>query len=362
MKKPEDILNSKKIKKVLNNFSSDKRKVFEQFVYDYTEDCRLPNRIKCFVDILNNNTSNYFDKYEIYMSSPSSYAAKEARYGPEYVKKHRENLLNRPKIDRSKQNNYDPNFLARVHNISLTEAENLVRQRKEKNSVHAKKLHKELKEKGYSYRDNNPLCIEYWLAREYDSDTAEKLHRNYIEKTRTNKRGFELRRGREKADKLFNQWVNKRRNTWLEKYGTTVPISGKTSKESINFFIPLYKKLRRLGLQREDIYWGIGGSKEYANRSDDLGNFFFDFTIKSLKYIVEYHGSFWHPQPDVEFKGFIDEKGALDRDYAKKKHMESLGYKVVYVWDFEDHAQRIDEILSDVLERRSNRRNTEDIL
>ena len=345
----EKILNSKKVKRILEEIAPDKRNIFCEFVRRYPEVFKAKSkRIAAFIDILNINDNDYFIKYEQYVNSPNSFESKEIRFGREYVETYKKNLLNRPRIDRSNQNSYDPKFISKVHGISENEAKKRIDERKRKDSLRAKKTHKKLKKEGYSYRENNPLCMEYWLLREKTNEIAEEKYKKHIEKTRTNKRGFEIRHGKKKAKYMFEEWNEKRKQTWLKKYGSTIPMSGRTSKESLVFFIPLYKKLRKMGFQRDDIYWGIGGSREFANRTDDLGNFFFDFTIKSIKYIIEYHGSFWHPHPDREFEGFIDENKALERDFKKKKYMESLGYSVKYVWDFEDHNEKNAEIIDEI--------------
>ena len=55
---------------------------------------------------------------------------------------------------------------------------------------------------------------------------------------------------------------------------------GKASKQSLVIFIPFYKYLRKSGIARSDIYFGVNGSSEYLIKS--LNNFYlFDFTIKS---------------------------------------------------------------------------------
>lgn len=345
----EKLLDSKRTKKILTKIPSDKKDVFCQFIRKYPEEFKTkPRRVLAFIDILNINDDDYFAKYERYISSPNSFESKEIRFGKEYTAKYKKKLLNRPKIDRSNQNSYDPKFLSRVHNISEDEAKKLIAERKRKDSLRSKKMHQKLKKEGYSYRKNNPMCIEYWLLREKTKNIAEEKYKKYIEKTRTNKKGFEIRHGKEKAEDMFEEWCEKRKQTWLKKYGSTIPMPGRTSKESLIFFIPLYKKLRKMGFQRDDIYWGIKGSREFANRTDELGNFFFDFTIKSIKYIIEYHGSFWHPHPDKIFKGFIDENKAIERDLEKKKYMESLGYKVKYVWDFQNHNEKSAEIIDEI--------------
>lgn len=70
---------------------------------------------------------------------------------------------------------------------------------------------------------------------------------------------------------------------------------GKASKESLRIFLQLYKFLRKNGISREDIYFGIGGSKEYFLYDTETHTMrFYDFVILSKKIIIEYDGIYWH--------------------------------------------------------------------
>lgn len=72
---------------------------------------------------------------------------------------------------------------------------------------------------------------------------------------------------------------------------------GKASRESLIYFIPLYKELRTNGIPRDDIYFGVNGSYEYFILDTNNKIYFYDFTIKSKKIIIEYHGESFHPNP-----------------------------------------------------------------
>lgn len=68
------------------------------------------------------------------------------------------------------------------------------------------------------------------------------------------------------------------------------------SKESLVYFIPLYKYLRKNGFKRSDIFLGVNGSYEYKLHDVDKNiTFSYDFTVPSLGLIIEYHGEKFHP-------------------------------------------------------------------
>lgn len=132
------------------------------------------------------------------------------------------------------------------------------------------------------------------------------------------------------------------------------------SKESLIFFIPIYKKLRN-NITRDEIFWGINGSKEYFIW-DSEGNkiFFYDFVIPKYKVILEYHGKRYHPNPNWPeekwnkwdlFGMSSDDKRKLD--LYKKKIAEDKGYKLIEI--FSDDAKKINvDILIDEIMKNKN--------
>ena len=112
--------------------------------------------------------------------------------------------------------------------------------------------------------------------------------------------------------------------------------NGYVSKESLRFFIPLYKFCRRLGLERKDINFGVKGSREFFIKDTSLlynGGKFYDFTIKSISLIIEYHGTFWHARRPEEWRNpFIDFNESYVNDVYKKQLAEQRGMRYIVVW------------------------------
>ncbi len=159
---------------------------------------------------------------------------------------------------------------------------------------------------------------------------------------------FVLRHGHEEGTRRYKEHTKNK------------VLFSKASKESLKFFIPLYKRLRRLGLKREDIFFGVGGSKEYficksLGQGKPLFRFF-DFTIKSLKIIIEYHGIYFHPRENEErnwkfaFKNITYDE-ALQRDKEKKELAVEHGFHYIVVWSDDNLMFTTDKIISIVEER-----------
>lgn len=125
------------------------------------------------------------------------------------------------------------------------------------------------------------------------------------------------------------------------------------SKESRNFFLKIYKKLRKLGyLNREDIHFGVSGSKEYFLHYDG-GTKWYDFCIPRAGIIIEYNGSAFHPQEgDVNWKSAfgVSYDEIRSNDIFKKNLAEKNGYDVHYVWDHDDKEELVNYLLLEIID------------
>jgi hypothetical protein len=131
--------------------------------------------------------------------------------------------------------------------------------------------------------------------------------------------------------------------------------SGRSSKEAFSFFIKLYKKIRKLGIKREDIFLGTKKCNEYWINSD--GFFRYDFTIKSLKIIIEYHGIAFHPkQGDTSwispFGKTYDEMTLHEEN--KIRVAKSKGFSYDIVWSDDDLKEKLHELYMFIEKRYSH--------
>lgn len=116
----------------------------------------------------------------------------------------------------------------------------------------------------------------------------------------------------------------------------------KASKESLLIFIPLYKFCRRLNISRNDIQLGIGGSREfYISDTDNRKTYSYDFTIKSLKFIIEYNGEAFHPNKmkmtENQFNAWKNPFGksaavVFDAYTSKLNSAKNRGFTVLELW------------------------------
>ena len=111
-------------------------------------------------------------------------------------------------------------------------------------------------------------------------------------------------------------------------------LNGYVSKTSIRYFKPLYKALRKSGILRKDIIWGIAKQREFTTFDKKTNkNYAFDFVVMSKKIIIEYNDVFWHARNKSEWKNpMIPYEESYERDTNKKAVASKLGFDIIYVW------------------------------
>lgn len=114
-----------------------------------------------------------------------------------------------------------------------------------------------------------------------------------------------------------------------------VPIC-RASKESLNIFIPLIEKIKGMGVDNNDIYIGYGNKNEFFLK-DGKNIYFYDFTIRNKKIIIEYNGVLFHPKNENSnwiniFDKNITSQVAYNKQKNKIKLAEENGFKVLELW------------------------------
>ncbi len=228
----------------------------------------------------------------------------------------------------------------------------------EEGKEHIKKFQKENSQKFIAKAINNPekyigrtqTQLQYWIDKGFNIEDAkiklsERQNTTSIN-TYIKKYGEEegLLRYRKRCDAAA---YTSSKNFYIDKYGDDIGTKmykdimekrtvnfSKSSKEAYHFFVPIYKYLRKSGLRLSDIYWGVGSSNEwFINNSEYV--FFYDFTIKPIKLIIEYHGSSFHPKENdsnwVSPYG-IDYQTQLQIDKLKERIAIESGFDYISVY------------------------------
>ncbi len=175
-------------------------------------------------------------------------------------------------------------------------------------------------------------ALDYWIQKGYSIEEATKQIKKYVPPSHTLE-SFIERHGEKVGKEKHQKCYKKQRDTKIEKYGSIV-LNGYVSKASIKYFKPLYKALRKNGISKEDIIWGIGNKREFTTFDKETNkNYAFDFVIKSKKIIIEYNDPFWHARNKEEWKNpMVKYEDSRERDKNKKCVASKIGFDIIYVW------------------------------
>lgn len=235
----------------------------------------------------------------------------------------------------------------------------------------SKKFITKLKNNPENYTNRTSTQLNYWLSKGYSIEDAKINLKN---RQCTSSLEFQLKKyGEEEGLKRYinineKKSFSKSKDFFIEKFGYDEGIKlyfeynakknpSYTSKESLLFFIPIYKQLRYLGIEKTDIYWGIKGSREYF-LNDDNSLFFYDFTIPKLNKIIEYNGIKFHANKNWDKERLnnwkclysnISAQEKINLDEYKNKIANANNFDVLEVWS--DNLPSVEEILNFLLNK-----------
>lgn len=140
----------------------------------------------------------------------------------------------------------------------------------------------------------------------------------------------------------------------------------KASRESLKYFKPLYDYLIKNNItNKDDVYLGIDNSCEFFIRNfDEL--FFYDFTIRSKKIIIEFNGKAWHPNWEkhgideciTKFKNKnVNSIDVVNKDITKINLAKEMGFNVLVLWEEDGFNTNINKIKLFLKEKQINYEN-----
>jgi hypothetical protein len=202
-------------------------------------------------------------------------------------------------------------------------------------------------------RINIPNTLDYWLYRGYDYTTALKMQKLITIKSIQSKEGYKKKYGDEWIEK-WDDMCRKKNASYLRNLSKKDGFVCKASKQSLEYFNPLRTWLiSKHNILPDDIYLGIEGSKEFFLAHSTLYYFRYDFTIRSKKIIIEYHGDRWHPSDiltDSQWKDWSSPHGISvdiqhNIDIKRKEIAETLGFKYYVIWSYKDKDQEMKNVI-----------------
>lgn len=224
------------------------------------------------------------------------------------------------------------------HRISLAQSNNVKKKRE-------KLMIKQLAGDS-SWRESFNTTVEYYVKQGFTEDEAKvalkKRQTTFSLQTCIQRYGEQegTKVWRSRQEKWINTLASKTSDEKLEILRKKVVKLGRASRESLAIFAPLHKMLVEKGvIEDSDIYYGYNDRNEYYLADND-NYFLYDFTIRSLKLIIEFNGTVWHVDPRIspeQLKSWRNPHGigAVDvmlSDNKKREFAASRGFTVIDLW------------------------------
>lgn len=230
------------------------------------------------------------------------------------------------------------------------------------------KFKQKFKKNPENYKDIKQTQLNYWIKKCQTIDEAKqklKERQNTISLEKHIKKYGEKTGSEIYFERCKKIGEKNKLKYYIEKYGEKKGIEKylkrhsnnrkfKSSKEAFRFFIPIYKFLRKNGFDKEDIFWGIGKSKEYFI-THQKNIYFYDFTIPKLKIIIEYNGiafhanEKWNQEKKDKWKKLFSEKTyqeSIEEDNLKKEVAVNKLFDYYSIYSDESLKNKQEEILN----------------
>ena len=342
MKKP--FREHKKLLNILNVLNTEQLQSFDNSYNTHINKLeftisKMFRMCESLIDIITHNINNHEKLFLEYINSRSAKRKLQLRYGDARLLDYTTKLKNRDRPQKP-HSIFDYRFWMQR---GLSEIDS----RKKVTEIQKENVKKRTKHSYKNFSEKIKYSVDYWLKLGYSLEESEILRKPYLDLMKNDLTTLIHKYGEEDGTNLWIKRCEKYKET-MSKNLCNRRVAGYVSKESLRFFIPLYKFCRRLGIKRKEIYFGISGSREFFIRDDSLlknGGKFYDFCIPKLDVIIEYHGTFWHTRKVEEWRNpwmdydVVDTNDLYKITLAKQRNME---YHIV--WSDDDLNSRYNEM------------------
>lgn len=315
--------------------------------------------VELMVDIIRNNPGkDHVALYEEYRTLKTMHAKHAIKYGihaEEVFAKFQEKIKHR----KHSTQETNPSVWSTAYWLrkGFSEEES-VEKVKEVQANNAKKR------SAISYHDHKeklPWSADYWLSKGHTAEEAEDLRMPHVYRVCRDKTSLVNHYGEKLGNEISERYRAKAKETTIKNYHKRRS-AGYVSKASIKIFVPIYKKLRRLGIQQDKLHFGIKGSREYFirdNEKDHNTGKFYDFCVSELNIIVEFHGLYWHPRDDIPWRNnFYTLEEAQKTDAYAKELAARRGFTYLIIWE-DDDQEAINKIVNFIEEKWNEYRSAE---
>ena len=123
----------------------------------------------------------------------------------------------------------------------------------------------------------------------------------------------------------------------------------KKIKSSSEIAKDLFKRLDKYLEKGEKSYWQNKNIKQEFKLEHKKGYFYYDYVVPKIKVCVEFHGDYWHMNPDIYKSGDKNKtlkktaKQIWQKDKNKADRIKREGYNFFIIWekDYKKNKKKI---------------------
>jgi hypothetical protein len=202
-------------------------------------------------------------------------------------------------------------------------------------------------------KENKPNTLIYWISRGYSIDDAIINKQKFTDKSIVSKEKYKERYGDE-WESEWNKTVSKKQSSFMKTLEKRGGFKGNASKMSLKYFIPLREILiTKYNISEDDIYLGIDGSKEFFLANSKYYYFRYDFTIRSKKIIIDFHGDTYHPSIELlgdDWVNWVSPYGITAEyqhniDINRELKAKDCGYAYYVIWSYKNFNDEFKNVL-----------------
>jgi len=350
----------KNVRQLVPNFNQDADECFftksyarylERYsIIEKTSTSRINLSIVGFFSKTQLNTEYWLDRGWSLDSALEKIKSRQSTCTPEIAKKIQATLsrktdVERAEINKRKGNGLNVEWLVENRGLSREEAEQKIFNQcstagKTKNELY-RRLGKAVSNRQLEFYIERGLTLE-------DAKVALKERQ-----TTTSLQAYVKKYGQAEGKRRYEKRIQLFSKNWQDKTEEErVTITCKRLKKNKFFSNESYVFFQKLEKERFDNLLCLYGENEYfLYDAVNKKIFFYDFVIPEQKTIIEYHGSFWHANPERQPSDWKNSlysyEESLQKDKEKKRIAEEHGFSYFVVWDYQRNCEKtIDKILN----------------
>lgn len=194
------------------------------------------------------------------------------------------------------------------------------------------------------------------------------LDENNREKHKITKEKFLIKYGLELGNIKWDEHVKNRKNfrtlfesfilkfgeeegkqKWKEYFCNNIRNTDSYSKISQTMFDNVYNNID--DNMKNDIYYATLNKEFYLYNNENNKLYYYDFVMNDIKLIIEFHGDFWHANPNIYYENYyhpikkMTAKEIWKEQENKNNYARTMNYEIIEIWE-KDYYKNKNDVLT----------------